>query len=105
MEQNYSTELAKKFIGKKILVSLKNISENGSESYEAFYGEIESVHEDGYYLKLQGNRSGEYWMIPPDLDAFVEPEHKFYELEGNDEIVEGIDYITHWNGADDIKNL
>jgi len=105
MNQEYTIELASQFIGKKILISLKNISSNGEELYEAFYGVIESVHEDGYKLKLQGSRIGEEWFIPPDLDAFEEPEHKFYELDGSDDIVEGIEYVTYWNGADCAEDL
>jgi len=104
-ENNYSIELAKKLIGKRVIVSLRHLGVNGEESYEGFWGVIYSAHEDGILLQVEGGLEEKFWMMPPDIDALSPAKHEYYELDGNGVVVENVDFEGYWSTAESIEIL
>ena len=103
---NYNLEDAAKFIGKRVIVSLRSIEGDGNESYSGFWGVIDSIHVGGLLLKIEGGIEEEYWMLPPDLQALQPSQQEFYEF--NDTIiVRNVDYEAYFTMArsvDDLEN-
>lgn len=101
----YSLEAAEAYIGKRVVVSLRDVDSEGEETFSGFWGVIESVQEDGLLLKIEGGREDEYWLMPPDLEAFQPAAHEFYQLSNDDDVVIGVDFEAYWSSSDDPKNL
>jgi hypothetical protein len=101
----YTPQLAASFIGKRVLVSIRDISSDGEESFSAFCGIIESAEVGGLVVRVEGKGDDKYWLMPPDLDALVLAEAEAYEIEGYDQSVKDIDYVACFNAADSIEFL
>ena len=67
----YTPELAQPFIGKRVVVSIRNIEADGEETFSGFYGVIDSAHEGGLVLRVEGQGDDKYWVMPPDLGALA----------------------------------
>lgn len=102
---DYSINLAEPYIGKRIIVSLRNISSDGSVTYSGLWGVVESVYEDGILLRVEGGTSDEFWMMPPDIDAIKPAQHTFYQLDENDEVVSNVDYEAYWAIAENLDDF
>ena len=100
----YTPQLAEPFIGKRVLVSLRDISD-GEETFSAFCGIIESAEVGGLVVRVEGKGDDKYWVMPPDLGALVPAEAESYEIEGYDQPVEGVDYVACFAAADSIEDL
>jgi hypothetical protein len=101
----YSPKLAEPFIGKRVLVSIRDIAPAGDEAFSAFSGVIESAHAGGLVIRVEGKGDDKYWVMPPDLDALVPAEAEAYEIDGYDMPVEDIDYVACFAAADSIEDL
>ncbi len=102
--EDYNLDEAAKFIGKRVIVSLRHIENDGSESYSGLWGVIDSAHENGLLLKIEGGIDEEYWMLPPDLEALQPAQHEFYEF--NEKIViQNVDYEAYFSTASSIEDL
>ncbi len=77
----YTPQLAERFIGKRVLVSLRDISGDGKETFTAFCGVIESAEVGGLLVRVEGKGDDTYWVMPPDLAALVPAEAEAYEIE------------------------
>jgi hypothetical protein len=101
----YTPELAQSFLGKRVVVSVRQIHPDGTESVDAFHGIIESAHEHGLVLRVEGEGDDQYWIMPPDLGALKVAESDAYQMEGSDAIVEGVDYVACYAVADSPNDL
>ncbi|MDX1455840.1 MAG: hypothetical protein R3217_10340 [Gammaproteobacteria bacterium] len=77
---------------------------DGQDEYSGFWGVINSVHEEGFLIEVEGGTNEEFEMLPPDMEILVAAEHEVYEF-GDDQLVENVDYEVHLVGADDIESL
>ena len=102
---DYTIAVAKSFIGKRIIVSLRYIDENKKEAFSGLWGVVDSVHEGGMLLKIEGGHDEEYWMFPPDLEALQPPSNKFYQLDGCETVVTDVDYDAYFSIAGSIDDL
>ena len=96
----YSIQLAEPFIGKRVIVSIRHINADRSETFSGLWGVIRSVHEGGLLLQVEGGIDDEYWMLPPALDALVPATQECYQHEGFAEPVTGVDYEACYSSAD-----
>jgi hypothetical protein len=87
----YSLSHAKPYLGKRVLVSLRHIHANGSESFTGLWGTIESAHPEGMVLAVEGGVEASSWMIPPDFDALIPAAQHTHLLAGMPPIT-GVDY-------------
>ncbi len=101
----YTPELAEPFIGKRILVSIRNIHSDGQETLDGFHGVIESAHDNGLVLRVEGRGEDQYWVMPPDLEALVPARAEAYQLVGSDTVVRDIDYVASFASADSPADL
>ena len=101
----YTPQLAEPFIGKRVLVSIREISPDGGETFSAFCGVIDSAGVGGLVVHVEGQGDDKYWVMPPDLNALVPAEATAYEIEGYDKPVEGIDYVACFASAESLEDL
>ncbi|MBL0125650.1 MAG: hypothetical protein IPP88_24300 [Betaproteobacteria bacterium] len=101
----YSVAKANCLLGKRVVVSLRHIGQNNQETYSGLWGVIDSVHENGLLLKVEGGIDETFWMLPPDLDALQPPSKKYYQLDGHDTIVTDVDYEAYFSIADSVERL
>ncbi|PIE44706.1 MAG: hypothetical protein CSA45_05650 [Gammaproteobacteria bacterium] len=81
-------------IGKRAIVSVRNISETG-ESFDEYWGIIDTVS-DVLSIKVEGGSDKEFKTLPPDLTDFELTTHDvIYQLKDNDPI-SGVDFEIYW---------
>ena len=103
-DSSYSVAKGEKYRGKRILVSFRHISEDGTESYSGLWGTVIAVATNGLILKLEGGGDGVSWMMPPDLGALKVADKKFYVFQ-EQIIIENVDYLAEYDTADSIEAL
>ena len=101
----YSVKEANSFIGKRVIVSLRYIDENNTESFGGLWGVIDSAHESGLLMRVEGGIEDQFWMFPPDLDALQPPSNKFYQMDGYDTVVTDVDYEAYFSVAASVEAL
>ena len=101
----YTEQNAEKYIGKRVIVSLREISSNQEENYTGFWGVINSAQKDGLLLSIEGGLDEKFWMIPPDLDSFKEAEFESYQLGENENMVIDVDYELYFTITDNLEDL
>ena len=101
----YSVTTANSFIGKHVIVSLRYIDANNKESFGGLWGIIDSIHEDGLLMKVEGGIDDQFWMLPPDLNALQPPSNKVYQMDGCDTVVTDVDYEAYFSVAGSIEEL
>jgi len=83
-------------LGATVLVGLTRRTPSGDEQ-EQFYGVVLSVNASrGITLRLEGERDGETYDLPPDLKAFDPAPPGEYRLRSTGEVVVDPDYLTSW---------
>jgi hypothetical protein len=87
----YSLTAAKAYLGKRVLVSVRHLHADGSESFVGLWGTIESAQPEGMVIAVEGGVEESSWMIPPDLEALTPATQTRYALAGMPEI-SGVDY-------------
>jgi len=100
----YSIEKASKEIGKRVIVSIRIVSPNQSDEYTGFWGVIDSAHEEGLLVRVEGGSEEKFEMIPADLEFLQKAKEKFYQFKEN-EIIENVDYEVYWSAAADPSHL
>ena len=93
---DYSVDLAKQYIGKRIIVSLRHLQDDGQETYSGFWGRVESVHENCLLLKIEGGKDEPYWGMPPDLNVFQPAKHERYEFGDSEIVVTDVDLEAYY---------
>ena len=92
----YSKEIAKAYVGKRVIVSLKIIDENQTESYGGLWGVIDSVNEDGMLLKVEGGMEEEFWMLPHDRDSLEIAREIFFHLANDEHVVTNVGFEVYY---------
>jgi hypothetical protein len=88
---------AERLLGATVLVGL-TFNEPSGQRLEQFYGTVMGADpEEGITLRLDGNRSGEIYTLPPDLRAFFPARPGSYRLRETGEVVIDPDYTTTWD--------
>jgi hypothetical protein len=101
----YTIESAQTYVGKRVVVSLREIAANGGETFSGLWGVIDSVHESGLFLKVEGGIADKFWMLPPDLDALIPARHPGYQMDGFDKAVGDVDYEAYFSVAESPESL
>ena len=81
--------------GATVLVGL-TYNEPTGERYEQFAGTVMSATPDSVVLRLEGERAGDLFTLPPDLSAFHPASPGRYTLRGSGEVVDDPDYTKSW---------
>jgi len=85
------------FVGKYMLIAVTYVDGSGQEeSSIQMHGTVESVSEQGITISLKGEREGESWTMPANVNAISPAVPGRYQLPETGEIVENPDFITTW---------
>lgn len=97
----YTTEQARSFVGKRFVVSLRHIRSGQDDQWSGLWGVVASVHDDGILLRVEGGVDEAYWMMPPDLGGIHPAGGRTYQLGDHAPVVQDVDFEAHWRIADD----
>ena len=97
----YTLEAAEAYLGKRFIVSLRHISPGTEDTYSGLWGVVESVHEDGLLLRVEGGIDDPFWMMPPDLGGIRPAGSRFYQLGDDAEVLQDVDFEAYWSVASD----
>lgn len=96
-QPEFDQALAESYIGKYILVGVTYLAHDGSFLEQVqMHGVIESVSSEGMQISLCGKRSGETWLMPPNLDSVSPAKPGTYSLRSTGETVENPDLLSTW---------
>ena len=101
----YTTDAAQRFVGKRVLVSLRECAADGTETFSGFWGIIDSAHEHGIVLAVEGGDIEGFWIMPPDLEALEPAELEEYHFRDADEPVTHVDYVAKFSVTDSTDGL
>lgn len=95
---HYDPAFASALLGKVVLVGLTYRNRQDEvESREQVHGVVESVdEEEGIVLRLQGERAGERFCLPPVTNKFERAAPGEYHLKGRKEVVNNPDWLVVW---------
>ena len=95
----WDDKLAERLEGSVILVGITYEDPSGPR-LDQFFGTVVGVDPDnGIELRLGGSRSGETFVLPPDLRSLNPAERGSYRLGQTGEVVIDPDFTTTWNVA------
>ena len=87
---------ARNLDGALVLVGITYDEPTGPRQ-EQFFGTVIGTDPDkGVTLRLEGQRSGETYFLPPDLRAFAPARPGSYRLRETGEVVIDPDFTTTW---------
>ena len=101
----YTPEKAAFLVGKRVVVSLRHVRPNAEDEHSGLWGIVDSVHEGGILLRVEGGVDDEFWMMPPDLNGIRPAESKFYQLGDAGEVLGNVDFEAYWRVASDPTHL
>jgi len=85
------------FVGKYMLIGVTYLDAAGqAEASIQMHGVVESATEQGITISLKGEREGESWTMPANVNAISPADPGRYQLPETGEIVENPDFITTW---------
>jgi hypothetical protein len=89
---------AQVMIGALVLVGMTRLSYEGRMiRQEQFYGRVVSVGEqEGICLRLEGERDGEHYWMPPTTEPYQRAQPGHYTLSSTGEVVKDPDYLSTW---------
>lgn len=92
------TVRAKDLIGRTVIVGLTYCDPDGSFSHQVqMHGEIESADPvEGVLVRLEGERDGETYLLPPQFEAFERARRGEYRLRETGEVIHDPDFLTTW---------
>ncbi|MGH6951154.1 MAG: hypothetical protein ACREH4_09790 [Vitreimonas sp.] len=97
-EPLWDDEIAETMVGATILVGVIHLRADGSERDRVqMHGVIDQVTKSGVTIRLEGERAGETYSLPPDLNAFEPAAPGAYRLHSTGEVIEDPDYTTSWS--------
>jgi hypothetical protein len=97
----WDDEIAETMVGATILVGVTHLRADGSErDRQQMHGVIAEVTRSGVTIRLEGQRAGETYSLPPDLNAFEPAAPGSYRLHSTGEVIEDPDYTTTWSITD-----
>jgi hypothetical protein len=88
--------LAKKLPGKRVLVGLTYFGTDGLLiTQQEFFGLVQTVDQQrGILLKLEGQRTGEQYNLPPDMRGIFQASPGQYKLRTTGEMVTDPDFTA-----------
>jgi hypothetical protein len=92
----YTVEEARAYLGKRFIVSLRHIHPGADDTYSGLWGIVDSVHDDGILLRVEGGVEDQFWMMPPDLEGIQPAGSKFYQLGDDGAVVQNVDFEAYW---------
>ena len=101
-QPRWDAQLAQRIVGSKILIgiTLRDPDQSADAPGEQLqmHGVVISADpKTGFEVKLQGNRAGETYALPPDPQAIEEAQPGEYRLRCTGEIVIDPDFVSTWN--------
>lgn len=91
---------AASLIGKTILIGVTYLNEQGEQERQlSMHGVIQTASPEGVRVALRGDRDGETWNMPPNLDVISPMAPGNYRLRETDEVVENPDFVVIWTIA------
>ena len=100
----FNVNEASKFIGKRVIVSLRNLDDSGNETFTGLWGIVVKVQSDGLLLEVEGGIEDEFWMLPPDVEALQTATLEAYEFMEST-VVTDVDYEAYYSTADSLEVL
>ena len=93
----FDAVLAKKMVGKTVLVSLTCMNDFGDlEAFEQFTGKILRVTNDDGLVVMREDTEKEF-SLPPDLDHYQVAKPGEYKLAETDVVISNPDYVVEWD--------
>jgi len=93
----FDEKLAASYVGKYIIVGITRCDHNDREiGRQQLHGIIESASPTGINIALRGVRDGQYWNMPPALEAIRPAEPGRYHLHSTGEVIEDPDLTATW---------
>lgn len=89
---------AEDLIGRTVLIGLSYLDASGAVVRQVqLYGRIETASErSGIVVRLQGERAGETYDLPPDFSRLRPAPPGEYRLRSTGEVVVDPDFLTEW---------
>lgn len=96
----WDSEMASRIVGKLILVGITYQRDgDGPPEQVQYFGRVESADpKAGIALLLEGKRSGERSVLPPDTRGISAAAPGEYSLRSTGEIVTDPDYVVSYTG-------
>lgn len=96
-QPEFDQALAESYIGKYILIGVTYLAHDGTFHEQVqMHGVIESVSTEGLKISLHGTRSGDTWLMPPNLDSVSHAKPGTYTLRSTGEAIENPDLLATW---------
>jgi hypothetical protein len=88
---------AASYVGRTILVGLTYCDARGREiQHQQLHGTVRSATRAGILIALGGERAGETWNMPPELEAISPAEPGEYRLRATGQVVRDPDLLATW---------
>ena len=94
----WDSALALSLVAKRVLIGINYCDKNDNlvEQKQVYGTIIKADATDGFAIRLEGEKEGELFWLPPDTRAFQDAEPGEYRLRSTGEIVVDPDFITYW---------
>jgi hypothetical protein len=95
---SWDSALALSLVAKRVLVGINYCDHNDNllEQKQVYGTIIKADARDGFAIRLEGQKEGELFWLPPDIRAFQDAQPGEYRLRSTGEIVVDPDFITYW---------
>ena len=94
-EPAWDEAAAASLIGSIVLLGLTYVRPEG-DRHEQMFGRVASADQRGISIRLDGQRTGEVFHLPPDLQPFETAAPGAYRLKSTGEVLVDPDYLCTW---------
>jgi hypothetical protein len=94
----WDSALALSLVAKRVLIGINYCDNNDNliEQKQVYGTIIKADATDGFAIRLEGQKEGELFWLPPDIRAFQDAEPGEYRLRSTGEIIVDPDFIMYW---------
>ena len=94
----WDSALALSLVAKRVLIGINYCDDNDNllEQKQVYGTIIKADAKEGFAIRLEGQKEGELFWLPPDIRAFQDAQPGEYRLRSTGEIVVDPDLITSW---------
>src|SRR3954454_25251366 len=94
---DFDDDLAQSYVGRTIIVGITYLDHAGAMlEQQQLHGEIVSASREGIVIALAGQRAGQTWNMPPDLDSIRSAPAGEYRFRQTGEVIVDPDLMTTW---------